>query len=162
MSDTENKINDEFAEIEELKLSPRRENRAAAMQFIYMCEMTGQKSSPELVDEFFATKSRKREFYAFAEELIAGVSANSERIDEYISKAAQNWAINRFCKVDLALLRVAVFEMFYRDDVPSVVAINEAIDLSKYFSGLDSKRFINGVLDNLKQSAPRKSSEKRQ
>lgn len=148
---------DEFAEIESLDLTPRRENRAVAMQYVYMCDISGQNSSPALVSEFLASKPRDREFYSFAEELIAGVFANIEKIDGYISGAAENWSLNRICKVDLALLRVAVFEMFYRDDIPCVVSINEAIDLSKLFSGPDSKRFINGILDKLKDLAPKKS-----
>jgi transcription antitermination factor NusB len=152
---------DEFVEIESLELTPRRENRAAAMQYVYMCEVSGGKTSDELVSEFFAGKARDRKFYAFAEDLIAGVYSNLEKIDERIAQAAENWSFHRIAKVDLALLRVAVFEMFYRDDVPSIVAINEAIDLSKLFSGPDSKRFINGVLDMLKASAPKKSSEKK-
>ncbi len=151
---------DEFIELEELNLSPRRENRAVAMQCVYMIDITNEEPTPQIIDSFFANKTRERKFYAFAEELIAGVFANKERIDEYIAKAAENWSINRICKVDLALLRVAVFEMFYRDDVPSVVSINEAIDLSKIFSGPDSKRFVNGILDELKKIAPKKSSEK--
>ena len=152
---------DEFVEIESLGLTPRRENRAAAMQYVYMCEMCGGATSDALVAEFFSSKPRDRAFYAFAEELVAGVFANLPKIDERIAQSAENWSFNRISKVDLAILRVAVFEMFYRDDVPSVVSINEAIELSKMFSGPDSKRFINGVLDRLKASAPRKSSEKK-
>lgn len=152
---------DEFAEIESLGLTPRRENRAAAMQYVYMCEMSGDASTNSLISEFFESKARDRGFYAFAEELIAGVYSNLPKIDERIDRAAENWSFNRISKVDLAILRVAVFEMFYRDDVPSVVSINEAIELSKLFSSPDSKRFINGVLDRLKAGAPKKSSEKK-
>ena len=61
-----------------------------------------------------------------------------------------NWEFDRIAKIDLAILRLAMFEMIYRKDIPPVVSINEAIDLSKDFSNLDSKRFINGILDRLK------------
>ena len=151
---------DEFADIESLGISPRRENRAAAMQYIYMCDLNEQMHTPEYLDSFLAAKARDREFYAFAEELIAGVFKHIDEIDDKISAVAENWSLDRICKVDLALLRVAVFEMFHRDDIPSVVSINEAIDLSKIFSSPDSKRFINGVLDRLKEGAPKKSADR--
>ena len=152
---------DEFEDLENMNLSARRENRAAAMQYIYMCEMNSREHTPEYLDEFLSRKPRERSFYAFAEELIAGVFAHKKSIDETVSKYAQNWALPRICKVDLSILRIAIFEIFHRDDIPAVVSINEAIELSKMFSGADSKRFINGVLDKIKESAPAKSSNKR-
>lgn len=152
---------DEFIDLENLNLSARRENRAVAMQYVYMWSMNSRPHSLEYLSEFFFYKPRDRAFYAFAEELIAGVFEHLKEIDEKISKVAENWAISRICKVDLAILRVAIFEMFYRDDIPTIVSINEAIELSKMFSGAESKRFINGVLDKIKDSAPQKSSNKR-
>lgn len=146
-------MQEEFLDIEELKMSVRRENRAAAVQYIYMCDISKEKHSPNCVANFFSQKNREREFYAFAEELISGVFAHLKDIDREIEKAAENWSIDRICKVDLAIMRIAVFEMMYRADIPSVVSINEAIDLSKMFSNLDSKRFVNGVLDKIKAKA---------
>ena len=68
-----------------------------------------------------------------------------------------NWDFNRIAKMDLAILRISMFEMIHRKDIPPVVSINEAIDLSKEYSNADSKRFINGVLDRLKGSLGRDS-----
>ena len=73
-----------------------------------------------------------------------------EEIDSQIKALAHNWEFDRIAKIDLAILRVAMFEMIYRKDIPPVVSINEAIDLSKQFSNADAKRFINGILDRLK------------
>lgn len=150
-------MSEEFADIDELNISGRTENRAVAMQYIYMCQMTSRPHSPEYLSEFFASKSRDRSFYGFAEELIAGVFENLSQIDEEISNVAQNWTLDRIGRVDLAILRVAVFELLFRKDIPTAVSINEAIDLSKMFSGVESKRFINGVLDKVKQHAPLKT-----
>lgn len=147
---------DEFADIDALKISGRTENRAVAMQYIYMCDINSHRHTPEYLSEFFFSKSRDRSFYGFAEELIAGVFENLKEIDFAISKVAENWTLERIGKVDLAILRVAVFELLYRDDIPTAVSINEAIDISKMFSGLESKRFINGVLDKIKLQAPLK------
>jgi len=70
---------------------------------------------------------------------------------------AQNWEFDRIAKIDLAILRIAMFEMLHRKDIPPVVSINEAIDISKQFSNADSKRFINGILDRLKDQLGRDS-----
>jgi N utilization substance protein B len=76
-------------------------------------------------------------------------------IDGHIRTLAQNWDFDRIAKIDLAILRLAIFEMKYRSDIPPVVSINEAIDLSKQFSNLDAKRFINGILDRFKDQVGR-------
>jgi len=82
--------------------------------------------------------------------MIQGVVANREEIDAQIRVLTQNWDFGRIAKIDLAILRIAMFEMLHRRDIPPVVSINEAIDISKQFSNSDSKRFINGILDHLK------------
>ena len=87
--------------------------------------------------------------------MIAGVNANIDDIDFTISTYATNWSIDRIAKVDLAILRLAIFELKKREDIPPVVSINEAIDLAKSFSSAESKRFINGILDSVKTTLNR-------
>ncbi len=106
-------------------------------------------------NDFLKSMARPREHYAFGEELIQGALAHLDDIDQRIQQLAQNWEFDRIAKIDLAILRLAIFEMVYRKDIPPVVSINEAIDLSKLFSNADSKRFINGILDKLKESVGR-------
>ena len=77
------------------------------------------------------------------------------KIDAKIRALAQNWEFERIAKIDLAILRLALFEMLHRMDIPPVVSINEAIDLSKQYSSADAKRFINGVLDRMKDQLGR-------
>ena len=89
------------------------------------------------------------------EELIHGVIEHIADIDSRIKGLAHNWEFERIAKIDLAILRIAMFEMVYRKDIPPVVSINEAIDLSKQFSNADAKRFINGILDRLKDQLGR-------
>lgn len=139
----------------ESKLVSRRENRAVAMQFAYMRDLNSDGDIALALEDFFQTKNKPREYYAFAEELVAGVEAHIKDIDAAISKAATNWPLSRIAKVDLAVLRVAVFELLFRDDIPPVVSINEAIDLAKTYSTAESRRFINGVLDSVKASLKR-------
>ena len=76
-------------------------------------------------------------------------------IDGHIRGLAQNWDFERIAKIDLTILRVGIHEMLHRKDIPPVVSINEAINLSKQFSNADAKRFINGILDRLKDQIGR-------
>jgi len=99
---------------------------------------------------FFSGQEHPREYYSFAEELIHGTIEHIEEINGIIKEYAKNWDFKRIARVDLAILRLAIYEMLYRKDIPPVVSINEAIDLSKLFSIPDAKRFINGILDQFK------------
>jgi len=137
------------------KSSARRENRVAAMQFLYMWDCNRPTDAAELLTSFLSTKDEPREYYAFAETLIAGALEHIPAIDEVIEQSAKNWKISRIAKVDLAILRLAIFELLFRDDIPPIVSINEAIDIAKLYSGAESKRFVNGILDNVKGTLTR-------
>jgi N utilization substance protein B len=137
------------------QFAQRRDGRVAALQFIYAWSINTPKNLAEDLRVFFENCEQPREHYAFGEELIHGVIEHAPDIDARIKALAQNWEFDRIAKIDLAILRLAMFEMIYRKDIPPVVSINEAIDLSKQFSNADSKRFINGMLDRLKGSLGR-------
>lgn len=129
--------------------SRRHLNRIAAMQFLYAYEANKPQDLAAGTRQFFESQEQGREFHAFAEELALGVIEHLEAIDATIQQNAQNWDFKRIAKVDLAILRLAIHELLHRNDIPPVVSINEAIDLSKEFSADDSKRFINGILDKI-------------
>ena len=133
----------------------RRDGRMVAVQYLYAWSLNSPKNLAEDLFTFFEGKEEPREHFAFGEELIHGVIEHSADIDGKIKALAQNWDFDRIAKIDLAILRVAIFEMMYRKDIPPVVSINEAIDLSKQFSNADAKRFINGILDRLKDQLGR-------
>lgn len=128
----------------------RRDGRVAALQYLYAWSMNQPKNLTDDLRVFFESCEEPREHYSFGEELIHGVIEHREEIDSRIKALAHNWEFDRIAKIDLAILRVAMFEMIFRRDIPPVVSINEAIDLSKQFSNADAKRFINGILDRLK------------
>lgn len=131
-------------------MSTRRDNRVAAVQGLYMWTINPPEDLDAELQRFFDEQEHPRDYYVFAEELIRGALSHAEECDEIIRKYAQNWDFNRIAKIDLAILRLAIFEMTYRHDIPPIVSINEAIDLSKVFSIPDAKRFINGILDKYK------------
>lgn len=127
------------------------------MQYIYAWSINRPKDLVEDLSVFFEGLEEERDYYNFAEELVHGMIENSEDIDDKIISLAKNWDFGRIAKIDLAILRLAVYELLFRKDIPPVVTINEAIDLSKEFSTAESRRFINGILDRLKGELDRPS-----
>lgn len=87
---------------------------------------------------------------AFAEPLIRGVMAHRDRLDATIRQHTYNWDLHRMAVVDRNVLRLAVYEMLFREDIPPVVSINEAVDIAKKFSTEESGKFVNGILDKIK------------
>src|SRR6476659_2995533 len=137
------------------QFAQRRDGRVAALQFLYAWSINQPKNLTDDLRVFFENCEEPREHYSFGEELIHGVIEHGAEIDAQIKALAHNWDFDRIAKIDLAILRIAMFEMIHRKDIPSVVSINEAIDLSKQFSNADAKRFINGILDRVKDQLGR-------
>ena len=137
------------------QFAQRRDGRVAALQYLYAWSLNPPANLAEDLRVFFENCEQPRKHYAFGEELIHGVVEHQADLDSRIKGLAHNWEFERIAKIDLAIMRLAMFEMLHRKDIPPVVSINEAIDLSKQFSNADSKRFINGILDRLKDQLGR-------
>jgi N utilization substance protein B len=90
------------------------------------------------------------EMRLFAEPLIKGVLLHRDAIDERIKSHAKNWDFHRIAAVDRNVMRLAIYEMLHREDIPPVVSINEAVDIAKKFSTEDSGKFVNGILDKVR------------
>lgn len=134
------------------KKPQRRLCRIACMQYLYSWSINTPTDLNESLRLFFDDQEYQeegRDYYSFADELIFGVIEHSEEIDQKIRETANNWDFKRIAKIDLAILRMAIFELLFRKDIPPVVTINEAIDLSKLYSAEESRRFVNGILDRL-------------
>ena len=86
----------------------------------------------------------------FADPLIRGTLEHRDETDTVIKKHAKNWELPRIAAVDRNVLRLAIYEMVHRDDIPPVVSINEAVDIAKKFSTPESGKFVNGILDKVK------------
>ena len=138
-----------------IQFAQRRDGRVAGLQYLYAWSLNTPADLAEDLRVFFEGLEKPRDEYAFGEELIHGVIEHLDEIDGKIRVLAKNWEFDRIAKIDLAILRLAIFEMLYRRDIPPVVSINEAIALSKQFSNADAKRFINGILDRLKDDLGR-------
>ena len=133
----------------------RREGRELALQLLYALEMNPVESGELMA--LSRDSSRSAEVVRlFAEELVAGVMANRDEIDRQICEKSKNWAISRMAKVDLNILRMAFFELIFRNDIPKKVTINEAIEVAKKYGTEDSPAFINGMLDEMAANLPGK------
>jgi transcription antitermination factor NusB len=100
----------------------------------------------DLVSRNFASPESSR---AFSKDLVLGVCEKKEELDQMISRSSRNWRIERMPMLDKCILRLAVFEMLFREDIPPKVSIDESVEIGKRFGGEDSSSFINGVLDNI-------------
>lgn len=85
----------------------------------------------------------------YIKSVLEGIVEKVVSIDEYIVKYSKDWSIDRMSKIDLAILRVAIYEILYKDDIPSSVSINEAVELAKKYSHEDASSFINGILGSV-------------
>ena len=133
----------------------RREGRELALQLLYALEMNPVESGELMA--LSRDSSRSAEVVRlFAEELVAGVVANRDEIDRQIGEKSKNWSISRMAKVDLNILRMAFFELIFRNDIPKKVTINEAIEVAKKYGTEDSPAFINGMLDEMAATLPDK------
>lgn len=135
--------------------SSRRENRIAAMQFLYQYDIHPEASPLVSFSHLLESLGGKRAGYEFAETLITGVLQHRIQIDQTLQRYLQNWTFSRVAKIDLAILRLGIYELLFRDDIPPVVTINETIELGKQFSDANAKRFINGILDEIKKNLQR-------
>ncbi len=125
----------------------RRKARELALQVLFSLDF--EASSPEEAWNLIC-KNFNKKIDPFSKELVFGVWENRKEIDRIIERASKNWRLHRMAKVDKSILRLAVYEMLYRDDIPPKVSINEAIELAKKFGGEnESYSFVNGILDNI-------------
>ncbi|SHF01722.1 MULTISPECIES: transcription antitermination factor NusB [Caloramator] len=128
----------------------RKAAREMAMKLVFQMELTKESAVETFnkineLDEY----NNLQDQLEYIEDCVKGVDKNRQLLDEYIEKYSKGWKINRIAKVDLAIMRLALYEMLYREDVPNAAAIDEAIELAKKYGGDNSPSFINGILGNI-------------
>jgi N utilization substance protein B len=155
-------------------MGKRREARERAVQFLFQYDLNPPGDLESALNEFWNNQRaaaiadekagahwnqpvelppptvEEAETRLFADPLIRGVLEKREEIDEKIKSHTQNWDFNRIAAVDRNIMRLAIFEMYHRQDIPPVVSINEAVDIAKKFSTQDSGKFVNGILDKIR------------
>lgn len=133
----------------------RRQARELAVQFLYQHDVNAAEL-PEALALFWQTQSSVADkVRQFAEELIRGAAGNQPALDEKIKQYTEHWELGRIAAVDRNILRLAIYEMLFREDIPPVVSINEAVEIAKLYSTRESGAFVNGILDRFKLDLPR-------
>jgi N utilization substance protein B len=128
-------------------MGTRRQARESALQMLYQFELSG--GDPKVLLGSEAMDGLSTEVREFAADLVKGVRENLEEIDGLIQSHSTNWKLARMAAVDKNILRVAVFELKNRSDIPVKVTINEAVEIAKKFGSTESGAFVNGILDNI-------------
>ncbi|HER62950.1 MAG TPA: transcription antitermination factor NusB, partial [Desulfobacteraceae bacterium] len=106
-------------------------------------------SVAEELDRFCGSFETGEKTLPYARQLITGICAEIDEIDQLVKTHSHNWRLERMSLVDRNILRIAIYEMKYGDEVPAKVAINEALEIAKHYSMPDSVAFINGILDSV-------------
>lgn len=127
----------------------RRKAREYALQLLFQYDFTGKDPDIDFVAGIKPVKKDQKEIREFSQDLVQGALRHLEEIDDLIRKAAEHWKMERMASVDRNILRIAVFEILYRNDIPAAVTINEALEIAKKFSSAESVSFINGLLDKI-------------
>jgi len=126
----------------------RRKAREVTLQVLYALDIH-EIGLREAIDLFWANFDAPEEARKFSYALIEGTWTHREQIDGLISGSSENWTIARMSRVDKSILRMAVYELLFCQDIPPKVTLNEAIDLGKLYGSENSGAFINGILDDL-------------
>ena len=130
----------------------RTKAREYALQMLYQVDIT-RGSWKEVQESFWENNDLKEdsgELKDFSAQLLEGVVKHMQEIDKKISKYAANWQLERMAFVDRNIMRLGCFELLFRQDIPPKVAINEAVELAKKYSGLESGKFVNAILVQVK------------
>lgn len=132
-------------------MSTRRQARELVLKALYSYEIL-RRDIDTLFDELVDEQPLSEEHHAFALHYLETVLAHLEELDKEIDKLTDNWEIDRIAIIDKTILRMALGEIHYMPDIPEKVAVNEAIDLAKQYSTLESSSFVNGILDTAMKS----------
>jgi N utilization substance protein B len=130
-------------------MGSRTKARECALQALYQLDTSGGEPRDVLRAIFAHFEDADTETAQFAEQLVRGVQSERGRIDELIQQSSAHWKLDRMARVDRNILRLAVYEIIRRADVPMRVTLNEAVELGKKFGSEESSAFVNGVLDKI-------------
>lgn len=158
-----NAENKTYENQKKIKTQSRRESRNHIFNMIFQGEFHNLNDTDEIIKNYYDVleaeeleeKNLSNDFdflpldKVFIESEIKGIAENIDNIDNTINKFCLGWNISRISKVDLAILRLSVYEILFRDDIPDSVSVNEAVELAKKYSDTKSPAFINGVLGSI-------------
>lgn len=124
----------------------RKKARDNAFKCIYELEFIKDKNLDDILLNCYEENNNSEGEKQYIQMVLKGVKENIEKIDSIILSKLKNWSLDRIAKIDLAILRLAIYEIIYVDSIPDKVSANEAVELAKTYGNNDSKSFVNGVI----------------
>lgn len=124
----------------------RKKARDNAFKCIYELEFDKNENLEKILEYCYDENENKPDEIEYIEMVVRGVKENLAEIDEIILSKLKNWSLDRIAKIDLAILRLAIYEIIYMSDIPEKVSANEAVELAKTYGNNDSRNFVNGVI----------------
>jgi N utilization substance protein B len=136
-------------------VTSRRDARRTALDILYQADVTDTPSDAVCRD----WRDAGRTVTPFATELIVGVTEHQPEIDLLLEEHSEGWTVSRMAALDRSIMRVAVFELMHRPDIPTSVAISEAIEAATELSSDESRRYVNGILGRIARELGRANGE---
>ncbi len=134
-------------------MGSRRKGRELVLTLLYREEFSDDKNIKRAVENIISSDAEQygSDITDFAEDLFRGVLGNREIIDKLLEKYLEHWEINRVAVIDKSIMKMAICEILFRDDIPDIVSIDEAVELAKKYSTENSGGFVNGILDRIRK-----------
>lgn len=129
----------------------RRKAREETLRFLFRLEFEKAQVEEKLT-QYWENKKTPEEIKEYSTWLIHGIISHQDKIDNIIQSFSENWRISRMALVDRNILRMAVFELLYEEDIASAIVIDEAIEVAKKYSGEEAAKFVNGILDAVRKN----------
>ncbi len=136
----------------------RTQARELALQMLYRRELNPEPTEA-ILGAFWEENPCQPEVREYAERVVQGTLRHLEAIDALISKYAEHWELHRMAVIDRNILRFSTFELLYLEEIPPKVVINEAVNIAKKYSQEDSGKFVNGILDRINHTEPRRKEK---
>lgn len=132
-------------------LAARRDSREWALQLLFQLDLNSTDRLDPVFAAFWDDVAADPVSRRFAEGIVRGVRAQLKALDAHITRIAENWDVRRMGVVDRNVIRMGLYELEHHPEVPAAVAINEAVDIAKYFGSPDTGKFVNGILDRARK-----------
>ena len=133
----------------------RTQARELALQILYKRDLNPEPIET-ILNSFCESKPFPEDIRQYADRLVRGTVENQEQIDEVLIKYTEHWELHRMAVVDRNILRFSTYELLYLEEIPPKVVINEAVNIAKKFSQEESGKFVNGILDKINHTEPRR------
>jgi N utilization substance protein B len=129
----------------------RRKAREETLRILYRLEFDNRPLE-ETIDQYWENKRAHRATREYCTWLVNGIISHQKKIDTIIQQASEHWRISRMALIDRNIIRIAVFELLYEENIAPAIIINEAIEIAKMYSGDEAATFVNGILDAIRKS----------